>query len=93
MFTHSTTCALCVIEAVTGLFLFDRQLLLLRDGSRSRISKLRWVLDPERIGRRRCRPLLAAVAVLTELAGHCYGEVEACISALAFGCLYAPSLI
>jgi hypothetical protein len=68
MVTHSTTRAICVNNAVSCFCLFHRRVC---DGSRSRIGKLRWVLEPERISGRRCHSFLAAVAVLTELAGHC----------------------
>jgi hypothetical protein len=88
MVAHSTTRALCVIKAVSGFFRFDRRL---RDGvGRSRICKLRWVFESERIGHRRCHPLLAAVAVLAKLAGHCEKRTKLANARWHFGPFYVP---
>jgi len=90
MVAHSTTRALCAIKAVSSFFRFDRRL---RDGvSRCRICKLRWVFESERIGHRRCRPLLAAVAVLAEFAGHCEKRKKLANARWHFGHFMCPSL-
>ena len=88
MVAHSTTRALCVIKTVSGFFRFDRRI---RDGqSRCRICKLRWVFESERIGHRRCGPLLAAVAVRAEFAGHCEKRTKLVNARWHCGHFYVP---